>query len=383
MDKITETMLALLRFVFLGEALSEEYKHLSEEESKFLYAKAKLHDIMPIIALGLDKSGVELSDLVRSKFHKQLVTAVYRRELTDCEFNKVAELLEEAGIRYMPLKGSVIKEYYPESWMRTSSDIDILVHEEDLPEVSKLFSEKLGYTIGEKGKHDIGVRTQSGMHIEMHYRLSEDEKTDEILSSVWNTAKLSDGKKYCYEMSDELFVFYHLSHMAKHFAHGGCGVRYYIDLWLINNNVMYDENKLCRLLEDGGLVQFRKISDNIVSMWFYGKDVDELTKRAGAFAVEGGVYGNVEQHIAVRQHGKFGKLKYILSRIFIKKHTLMFFYPEIKKYPVLIPYCMIKRWMKIFNKEKRERVKIEIKANMSLRASKKEEVLGLMKELGI
>ncbi|MDO5479022.1 MAG: nucleotidyltransferase family protein, partial [Clostridia bacterium] len=323
------------------------------------------------------------TDLVQRKFHKQLLTAVYRRELADSEFNKVTEVLEEAGIRYMPLKGSVIKDYYPESWMRTSSDIDILVHEDDLPEVSELLSEKLDYVIREKGKHDVGAITQTGMHIEMHYRLSEDEKADEILSGVWDTAKLSEGKKCCYEMSDEFFAFYHLSHMAKHFSHGGCGVRYYIDLWLINNNIMYDEKKLCSLLEDVGLTQFRKTSEDIIAMWFYGKKSDELTKRAGTFVLEGGVYGNVEQHIAVRQYGKLGKLKYILNRIFIKKNTLMFLYPEIKKYPLLVPYYMVKRWMKIFNKEKRERVKCEIKANVSLKQSKKEEVLGLMKELGI
>ena len=40
--------------------------------------------------------------------------------------------LEKAQIPFVPLKGSVIRKYYPEAWMRTSSDIDVLVHKEDV-----------------------------------------------------------------------------------------------------------------------------------------------------------------------------------------------------------------------------------------------------------
>ncbi|MBO4954226.1 MAG: nucleotidyltransferase family protein, partial [Clostridia bacterium] len=35
-------------------------------------------------------------------------------------------------IDFMPLKGAVIRQYYPEPWMRTSCDIDIHVKKDRL-----------------------------------------------------------------------------------------------------------------------------------------------------------------------------------------------------------------------------------------------------------
>ena len=48
------------------------------------------------------------------------------------EYENLCSAFEKAQIPFLPLKGSVIRKYYPEAWMRTSCDIDILVHDEDV-----------------------------------------------------------------------------------------------------------------------------------------------------------------------------------------------------------------------------------------------------------
>ena len=40
---------------------------------------------------------------------------------------KTSFKIKKVQIPFLPLKGSVIRQYYPEPWMRTSCDIDILV----------------------------------------------------------------------------------------------------------------------------------------------------------------------------------------------------------------------------------------------------------------
>ena len=42
------------------------------------------------------------------------------------EFNEIKDMLISNGIRYMPLKGSIIRTYYPKSSYRQMSDIDLL-----------------------------------------------------------------------------------------------------------------------------------------------------------------------------------------------------------------------------------------------------------------
>ena len=57
---------------------------------------------------------------------------------------ELKEALEKAEIPFLPLKGSVIRKYYPEPWMRTSCDIDLLIHKEEADNVVNLFTEKFG-----------------------------------------------------------------------------------------------------------------------------------------------------------------------------------------------------------------------------------------------
>ena len=50
--------------------------------------------------------------------------------------------------------------------------------------------------------------------------------------------------------------FYHIAHMAKHLQQGGCGIRTFIDLWILDNLPTIDTLKRNDLLKSGGLLQF-------------------------------------------------------------------------------------------------------------------------------
>lgn len=64
-------------------------------------------------------------------------------------FRDICSIFDKIKIAYIPLKGAVIRPYYPYDSMRTSCDIDILIHEEDLELAIKNLIEK-GYKCGEK-----------------------------------------------------------------------------------------------------------------------------------------------------------------------------------------------------------------------------------------
>ena len=57
--------------------------------------------------------------------------SVYRNEQIKYAFAQICDTFELSSIPYIPLKGSVIRPYYPKESMRTSCDIDILVKEEN------------------------------------------------------------------------------------------------------------------------------------------------------------------------------------------------------------------------------------------------------------
>lgn len=164
---------ALLRSAICDDRLSDEENVLYDAEILFRIVKiAKKHDVLHLLVLGLKKN--ELLDENTKQLERELFKAVYRYERLNYELKQVCEALEKAQIPFLPLKGSVIRKYYPEPWMRTSCDIDVLVHEKDLRAAVSYLVENLKYTEHEQNSHDISLFSPSGNHIELHYDLVED-----------------------------------------------------------------------------------------------------------------------------------------------------------------------------------------------------------------
>ena len=221
MEKDTIYMLfSILRSIFNGDQVSDADKQLvTEDLLKDIVKLASKHDIAHLVALGIINNEL-VDEQTKSQLQQIVFRAVYRYEKQNYELKQVCEALEKAQIPFIPLKGSVIRKYYPEPWMRTSCDIDVLVHEKNLRTAVSYLVENLNYTEHEQNSHDISLFSPSGNHIELHYDLVENHIADspsEILADVWNVVELKEGYSYHYEMPDDMFYFYHVAHMAKHF----------------------------------------------------------------------------------------------------------------------------------------------------------------------
>ena len=155
------------------------------------------------------------------------------------EQQTIYKLFEDNAIEFIPLKGAVIRQYYPEPYMRTSCDIDILVHEEDLERAKNALVSALNYKSSEKiSFHDISLFSLGGIHLELHYNLKEKRQNlDELLGKVWDYAVNTKEGKYFKLQSPEFYIFYHIAHMANHFLRGGCGIRTFIDLYFIEKHI--------------------------------------------------------------------------------------------------------------------------------------------------
>ena len=96
---------------------------------------------------------------------------------------------------------------YPEPWMRTSCDIDILIKKNDMAKATKGLLEA-GFKMGAESPHDITFITPSGSHIELHHSLIEEERVhnlDCVLSKVWENTTAHNGYSFWY--GQEFFVW--------------------------------------------------------------------------------------------------------------------------------------------------------------------------------
>ena len=150
--RTTEIMFSLIRFVLCGGSVDAKMQNCLDADTLCaLYDLSDAHDLAHILGQGLSKLGFLDDSEVSVKFRRKAILAVSRYERLDYERRRICETLEAAEISFLPLKGSVIRQYYPEAWMRTSCDVDILVHEDDLFDAVTYIEETLGYIRGAQG----------------------------------------------------------------------------------------------------------------------------------------------------------------------------------------------------------------------------------------
>ena len=218
-----ELLFGFLRSVVCGGQVTEEMKNACTEETLAqVYKLAAHHDLAHLVGQAISKLSIAESEGAK-KCKNAAMVAFYRYTQIQYEYQRICDLLEKEQIPFIPLKGSVLREYYPESWMRTSCDIDILVTPEILETAAKALTEQLGYERKGKGDHDISLFAATGVHLELHYCAVDEGRmpqAQKVLAGIWEDATSAPGKQYHKCMSDQMFYFYHLAHMAKHFENG-------------------------------------------------------------------------------------------------------------------------------------------------------------------
>ena len=370
MDKIIAAMTTTLASVVCEKDFpAEQIETLSKEDFKRLVKLSEAHALGHILAFAFHNQKVSVDEQVYNHLNQRMMMAVFRSEQMDYELQRLCQALETAKIFHIPLKGAVIRNYYPEPWMRTSCDIDILVKEEDLLAAINLLVEEYGYSKGELGKHDVSLSSPTGTHLELHFDLVECDRanaSNAVLQTVWENCNPRKGFQYSLEMNDAMFYFYHIAHMAKHVEIGGCGVRPFLDLWLMEHKVTHSQVERDRLLKKGALLQFAKAARRLSEIWFCDAAMDEVSYALQEFLITGGVYGSQTNRIAIQQHKQGGKIRYALSKIFISYDELKVHFPVIKKHPILMPFMEVRRWIKLLfgGGIKRSVAELTVNANM-------------------
>lgn len=383
----TESVLfALLRKEICGETVSQNIiNQISAQMLEELYTLSHLHDLSHLAGHVLSELGILGQDETSKKFQESFVNAVSRYVRMTHELYSACSTLEAAGIPHMPLKGSLIRNWYPEPWMRTCTDTDILVKKQDVERAAEILCEKLGYTQNKVATCDISLFTPTGVHLELHFDLIEDAVSQiqgQVLSRIWDVAEPVKGFSYQYKMPDEWFRFYHLAHMAKHVTSGGCGIRPFLDLWIMDRKVMQDWQNQTALLAEGKLTAFARVAKDLSEHWFSQTPADEGAQMLAVYVLSGGKHGETKNKMMVHRVRKGGGLKYMLYRIFKPYSSLKKMYPILEKHGWLMPFCQIHRWLSIlFDREKTAVSINEIKINVNAKEEETDFIAKLLENL--
>ena len=344
---VVEEMFCLLRNEIDGQALPDNIEYDAEK----LITLSKKHDLAHLISDALIRNGL-ITDSYKDfrKIRREKLLAIYRETHISIAAKEIKDALSSAGIGYVPLKGLIVRDLYPEPWMRTSCDIDVLVKADELESAVKALENKVFTTNGAVHYHDVDLYKDK-THLELHHSICEDTpQIDGELSRVWEFVKPIN--EYEYREENEFFVFHHIAHMFYHFVGGGCGIRPFIDFLLMKKKGFFDETKVRAFTEKCSIEKFYDMVEKMCRVWFENEPHDAFTEKIEKYVLENGVYGTSEtsNRSGVIKHKS--KKRYVFRLIFPSYRDMCINYKVLKRLPILLPlFYVIRGFKKAFGKD--------------------------------
>ena len=379
-----ELLFSLFKAELRDETVLLPKEEVTPDDLLTLYQIAKDHDLAHMLGAALSRTDLlEMTPEIGEKLTKGQMLALYRYERLNFEYSRICALFEKEQIPYVPLKGAVLRQYYPKPYMRTSCDIDVLIKEEDIERALLVLTEQLSYKAdGGKTFHDVHVYSPGGVHLELHYNIKEDiEPMDRVLLQVFDHLEKAEGSEYRYLQTPEYLYFHQIAHAAYHFIKGGCGIRPVMDLYLLKKHLPYEKERLEALLEKAELQTFARALFLLSEVWFGEEQHTPLTLEMESYILGAGVYGTVENSVAMGRAVKKGKVSYILGHVFMPYGKLKGRFPILEKHPLLFPFVSVYRWLRILFGKHHDLAISVFKTNAALSEDKKDRLAALRNNL--
>lgn len=286
---------------------------------------------------------------------KQLILEDYNRQIIkdtnqNVELERIFEHFEEAGIETLLVKGATTKEAYPQDYMRSMHDMDMMIHERDFKKASKMMK-SLGFEEFYDHEKHLVFTKKPWIIVEMHRKLIPGgEVSHEYFNDIWPLCEPYQDYKNVVRMNLEDSYVFVVIHLIRHFKFTGIEIRDVLDIYLLNEKYqkVYQWDRINEKLEEFGAKEFEENIRRIAYDWFGDEEIEAFSAEE-QFILEGAsVRNNVNYHIGERQ----GKGAYLVRLFFPEFKVMKEKYPVLKRVPILLPVTWVARIVKdIFSRE--------------------------------
>ena len=374
MEKVNECLLYLMACAMEDVTVKEQL--IDGVDLKQLLNIARKHYVASMVCTALEKTKVfEKADGdIQRQWLETKVKAIRREILLDAEREILLHEMENAGIWYMPLKGIIIKNLYPQVGMREMADNDILIDPVRRKEVKEIFL-RHNYEIQyyDEGNHDV-YRKAPFYNFEMHVSLFHKGLGELYQKYADVKEKLIQvkGKKYQYSFTAEDFYVFVIAHAYKHYTDSGIGVRALSDIYIINKksgetlNRKYVKSELIRLGINEYEEKSRNLAEKVFSLEYpnYEKSLTGEEEQMLQYYIGAGTFGTMDyfmdNHLYKIQGKseevkKITKIRYCVKRLFPDMNFCRDSYPWVYRHKWIYPFFCVWR---VFGKAYVNRQKI-------------------------
>lgn len=360
-----------------------EIEYLSNTEIEELYKISKMHSMSAVVFTAIElakKKGKIKSDDIKVKlildaWEKEKEKSVYKAVLMDLEREKLIQYMEQQKIWYMPLKGIILKDIYPETVVREMADNDILFDGKYREQMKKhMVAEGYKATEYDIGNHDVYIKLPA-YNFEMHVGMVS-EKSNPVWVKYYIDIKdriciKDENNNYGYHLSDEDFYVYMVIHAFKHYDEGGTGLRTLADFYVFNKakEDSMDWDYLNRELEKLEVSEFEKdmrlLAKKVFSKSKYMEknSLTDSERDILRVMLSSGTYGTQERQVKKRIQDfqedeqsvkKSTRIKYSFQRVFPGIKYIKEYYPIARKHKWAIPFVYIYRMFRGISSQRKK-----------------------------
>ncbi len=293
--------------------------------------------------------------------YKMMILREARFELAG---QQVFAALEKASIPFIPLKGIIMKKLYPQDSLRSFTDYDIYIGQNG--DRVKSVMKSLGFEVKKTAEYDVAYFKKPSLYFEMHSKLFEESyRFEGYFEKPFEKTVQKEGSKYCYLLKKEDFFIHVFCHLYKHFTFGGCGIRQFMDVYVLMKNEKLDYSYIEKEIETLKLTSFYNTVKNVNQVIFQGEKPDKDTLEICEYIFSNGTFGT-DKIIAVNEFNAqsknmfFWKTKYFASRWGLSYTSMKKKYKFLKWMPFLLPFCWLHKGFYVLF-FKRETLKSQVK----------------------
>lgn len=362
MEKTSELLIYLMACSL--QEIKPEEALLANIDVEALLRLAKAHSVSAMVCMALEQTDAFrcAEESIRLKWLDSKNKAIRKNMLLDAERHQLEKEFAERGIWYMPLKGSILKDWYPKFGMREMADNDILFDPAGCKQVREIFQNRGYKTVSfRKGNHDVYEKAPI-YNFEMHVSLFHGtyKELTEQYKNVKERLLPVDGTAYQFAFTPEDFYVFVLAHAHKHYSHSGTGIRTLADIYVMDRHLggIMDRDEVEQKLMQLGIAEYEQHSRVLAEKLFSAvrplaeTELTEDEKEMLLYYCDATTYGTVDNRVNNRLHELqenseniklWTKVKYCCVRLFSGREFCKFAYPFVYKHPWTLPFFWVWR----------------------------------------
>ena len=340
--------------LYLNKKEEPSFK-IDESNFNIFLNLSKKHSLTALFYKVVKDTKVDIKEEYLKVLEQYYFSNVQKHVLFDKERKELFEYCNENNIIHLPLKGIILKHYYPDPYTREFADNDIWFAK-DKDELIKKFFVDRGYEVElyRKSNHDVYLKKPC-LNFEMHRALFGETGDNEKIVKYFkhpNIRLVNPLAMEAYLPLDDFYVYF-TAHSYKHFHIAGCGLRtlvdYYVFLRKNEEDELLDFKYINKQLEKMDLVDFSNQISTLSLKVFDEQELSNEEMETLLFIASSGTYGTLENRVNKGVKEK-GKVRYFFSRIFPPYRFYKSAYPWAYKVPILIPIAWLCRLFRILFK---------------------------------